>query len=167
MKSATRFFLLAAAAVMMAGPSASAQTTLATQNLSVSANLGSRASLTLGSATLTFPDADPATVSTLTAPLLTVGARARVAPGTAVSLTVLAGGDFVGPSTIPASDISWTAAGDASFVGGILNTTTAQSLAAFTGPGAHNGTQTYSMPNDWAYAPGAYAMTVTYTLSIP
>lgn len=167
MKTATRFVLLAAAGLLMTAAPSFAQTTLATQNLSVQATLGSRARLDLGTSTLTFPDADPATVTTLTAPALSVQARARVAQATQLQVTVLAGGDFAGAaSTIPASDISWTATGTG-FAAGALNTTTAQTLASFTGPGNHTGAQTYEMPNSWAYAPDSYSMTVTYTLAIP
>jgi hypothetical protein len=166
MKTATRFVLLATAALLVSTPLL-AQTTLASQNLTVQATLGSRARLDLGTSTLTFPDADPATVATLTAPALSVQARARVAPATQLQITVLAAGDFAGATaTIPASDISWTATGTG-FAAGGLNTLTAQNLANFTGPGNHTGTQTYQMPNSWAYAPDSYAMTVTYTLAIP
>lgn len=166
MKHAIRLTLLTGAAVLLAQSAVWAQ--LANQNLTVQATLAQRASINLSVATLTFPDADPAAQPTLTAPVLTVQARARVAPGTNLALTVLAGGDFtgVGGATIPATDISWTVTG-AGYAAGALSTVTPQGLGTFTGPGSHNGTQTYSMPNSWTYAPDTYSMTVTYTLSAP
>ena len=164
MKTATRFALLTAAGLFVTATPLLAQTSLATQNLTVQATLASRARLDLSTATLTFPDGDPATVPNLVAPGLGIQARARVAPATNLQITVLAAGDFVGASaTIPASDITWTVAG-AGFAAGTLNTATAQTLATFVGPGNHTGTQTYSLTNNWAYAPDSYSMTVTYTL---
>jgi hypothetical protein len=53
------------------------------------------------------------------------------------------------------------------FVAGTSSATVAQSVGAWTGSGARSGSQTYSLPNSWAYAPGTYTTTLNYTLSVP
>jgi hypothetical protein len=82
-------------------------------------------------------------------------------------LSVLAGDDLrSGVLTLPASTITWTAAG-AGFVAGTLNRTTAQTVGTWVGSGARTGNQSLLFANAWTYPIGTYTLTMTYTLSSP
>ena len=158
--------LSTAAAVLLMSSSAYAQAT-ATASLNVTVNVAARARLTLGAASITFADQDPATVPTLTAGALTVDVGARTAPASNVTLTVLATGDLTsGGNTIPVTTLAWTASG-AGFAAGASSAAVAQSVGTWTGPGARSGTQTYTLPNSWTYAVGTYTTTLNYTLTAP
>jgi hypothetical protein len=158
--------LLSSAVVLLMSSSAYAQAT-ANASLNVTVNVNARARLTLGSAALNFADADPATVPTLTAGALTVDVGARTTPTGNITLTVLATGDLAsGTDNIAITNLTWTATGTG-FTAGTSSAATAQSVGAWTGSGARNGSQTYSLPNSWAYAPGTYTTTLNYTLTVP
>jgi hypothetical protein len=153
-------------AVVLFSTSAYAQTT-ATGSVTVTVNVNARARLTLGAAAITFADADPDTQPTMNATPLSVSVGARTAPTGNVTLTVVATGDLAsGTDTIGIGNLTWSATGTG-FVAGTSNSTTAQSVGAWTGPGNRNGTQTYSLPNSWAYATGTYTTTLNYTLTVP
>ena len=155
---------LAAAAILFTSSSAYAQ--LATANINATAVVAARGRISL-TGTINFPDTDPFLSASINANPLTVQALARVAPGAGVSLTVQAGGNFVsGADTIAITNLTWAGAG-AGFAGTGTMNTTAQPVGTWTGPGANNGSQTYSLVNDWAYAPGNYSVTLTYTLTTP
>lgn len=155
---------LAAAVVLVTSSSAYAQ--LATANINATAVVAARGRITLTGA-IDFPDTDPFLFPTINALPLTVQALARVAPGAGVSLSVQSGGDFVsGGDAIAINNLSWATAGAGFNPTGTMNTT-AQPVGNWTGPGAHNATQTYTLVNDWAYAPGNYSVTLTYTLTTP
>jgi hypothetical protein len=97
-----------------------------------------------------------------------VQALARVALGAGVSLTVQAGGNFVsGTDSIAIGNLSWATTGAGYNATGTMSSATAQPVGNWTGPGGHNGTQTYTLVNDWNYAPGNYSVTLTYTLTTP
>ena len=157
---------LTAAALVLMSSSAYAQAT-ANATLNVTVTVNARARLTLGSAALNFADADPATVPTLTSGPMTVDVGARTSPTGNISLTVLATGDLAsGTDIIAIGGLTWAASGTG-FVAGTSSATIAQSVGAWQGSGARSGTQTYSLPNSWAYAPGTYTTTLNYTLSVP
>jgi len=40
-------------------------------------------------------------------------------------------------------------------------------VASWTGSGNRSGTQTFAMVNSWAYTPGSYSASATYTLTAP
>jgi hypothetical protein len=149
--------------VVAAGRVPAAQTSTATLN----ASINSVARLTLSSAALTFPDADPDTVPNIQASQgpITVTAKARTSPNGTVTLTVRATDQLrSGLNTIPASSVTWVATGGG-FSGGTLSETTAQTAATWTGSGVRTGTQTFFFRNLWSYATGTYTLTITYTLS--
>jgi len=149
--------------VMAAGRVPAAQTSNATLN----AAINSVARLSLSSAALTFPDADPDTVPSIQASQgpITVTAKARTSPNGTVTLTIRAGDQLrSGLNTIPESSITWVATGGG-FSNGTLSATTAQAVATWTGSGVHTGTQTFFFRNLWSYATGTYTLTMTYTLS--
>lgn len=164
--------LAAAAALALAGllVPAQADAAQATQNLTINATVAARATLTLGSATINFPDADPDAVPSIGAIENPVPVTAKVRTGatSTPTLTVLAGGDLTsGTDTIPISNVTWTA-GAAPFVGGTMSAATAQSAATFgTGSGSYSSTFSYFLANSWAYNTGSYTATVTYTLTAP
>ncbi len=171
--SATALGGLAASAALALGAvltPAPAEAATATQNLTINATVAARATLTLGSATINFPDADPDAVPSIGASENPVSVTARVRTGrtSTPTLTVLAGGDLTsGSDTIPISNVTWTAGG-APFVGGTMSAATAQSAATFsTGSGSYSSTFSYYLANSWAYNTGSYTATVTYTLTAP
>jgi len=169
-RHALRPVLLAAAAMLLAGAPLFAQTSTASVN--VTAIVGARATLTLGSNAVTFPDSDPDTVPTITAGGITISAKARTAAGNAVTLTVLATDDLMtgGGDTIGIAAITWTVGGDPGLAAGTMAKAPgpAVSLGSWTGSGNHNGgLQTYHMVNSWTYATGNYATTINYTLTAP
>src|SRR5512134_3350016 len=163
MKSITRFLFLAAAGVLLATSAAQAATD--TKSVTVSATVSATAKLTLGSATVTFNDADPDTVSSIVATGLSITAKAKTTTSGSVTLTVVSTDDLKsGSDTILASAVTWTSAGTGYTASGTMNKTTAQSVGAWTGSGSYAGTQTYALANSWSYATGSYNMTVNYTL---
>ena len=138
-----------------------------TQNATLNASINGLARLSLSSAALTFPDADPDTIPSIQAAQgpITLTAKARTSPNGAVTLTVLANGQLrSGVNTIPASNITWVASG-AGFSNGTLSAATSQIVATWTGSGVRSGTQTFFFKNLWSYATGTYTLTMTYTLS--
>ena len=138
----------------------------ANANINATVNVAARARITLTGA-IAFPDMDPTTNPTIDAAPLDVQVQARTAPGGAVTLTVVAGGDFVsGSDTIPVTNLSWVSSG-AGFVPGTMSQGTAQNVGTWSGPGARNGQQTYRLVNLWSYVPGNYSVTLTYTLTAP
>ena len=151
-----------------AAANASAQTT-ATGSLNVSVNVAGRAVLTLGAASITFADADPDTVTTLTSSGLNVTVKARTAPTANVTLTVLASGDLTAGAgiNIPVSSLTWSSASSGFVVNGANNVSTAQSVGTWAGSGARTGSLVFSLPNSWTYATGTYSTTLNYTLSVP
>lgn len=166
MKTATRFVLLGAAAVLATAVPVLAQQTQ-TASLNVTAQVSATAKLTLDTAAISFANADPDTVPSIAAAAITVDAKAKTTGNGAVTLQVQADGPLTsGSDTIAASSLTWTATG-AGFVAGTMSSASGQSLGSWTGPGNRSGTQTYSFANSWAYATGNYSMTVTYTLTAP
>ncbi|HSC26101.1 MAG TPA: hypothetical protein VLD67_02440 [Vicinamibacterales bacterium] len=168
MKKATWGAGVVAAGVALLASPASAQTVLTTAPLNVSVTVGNQARITL-TGSVDFADADPDVFPTLTATPLDVQARARVAPATTVNLTVMGGASHFDPATntIPVANLTWTSTGTGFTANGTMSDAAQQSVGSWTGPGAHSGTQTYSLVNSWAYAPGSHGMTLTYTLSTP
>ena len=157
--------LTTAAVVLLSSSSAYAQ--LATANIGATAVVGARGRITL-TGVINFADTDPFTNPTINAAPLSVQALARVAVGAGVSLTVQAGGNFVsGSDSFAINNLTWATACAGYTATGTMSSATAQPVGSWTGPGAHNGTQTYTLVNDWAYAPGTYSVTLTYTLTSP
>jgi hypothetical protein len=140
---------------------------LDTEQITATAVVAARGRITLTGA-INFPDTDPVGNPTINANPLTVDALARVAAGAGVSLTVVAGGNFVsGTDSIPIGNLSWATTGTGFNATGTMSSATAQPVGNWTGSGARTGTQTYTLVNDWAYAPGNYSVQLTYTLTTP
>lgn len=127
------------------------------------------AKLSLSATTLSFPDANPDLVPAIpsTGGAITITAKFRATPGSAVTLSVQSTDDLrSGVATIPSSAVRWTATGSG-FHDGTMNKTVAQAVATWMGSGARVGTQAYTLTNSWNYATGSYSTTFVYTLSAP
>ncbi|MCJ7641935.1 MAG: hypothetical protein MUO29_08590, partial [Desulfobacterales bacterium] len=124
--------------------------------LTVNATVSARATLTLGVATINFPDSDPTTVPSISATENPVSVTAKVRTGAAstATLTCIAGGALIsGTDTIAISNVTWTAGGNG-FVGGTMSSTLGQSAGSWTGSGNNSSTFSYSLANSWSYAAG-------------
>ena len=100
-----------AAVLLMAGQ---AEAVNATGTVNVNASVNAKAKLTISGGPVSFPDADPDTLATLTASALSIDVKARTATTGVSTLTVLAGGNLVsGTDSIPASNVTWTEIGRA------------------------------------------------------
>lgn len=164
----TRLLLVAviAAAIAMTQPLVAATST---GNVTVSSTVSATAKLTLGSATVSFANADPDTTPSIAATegAISVTAKAKTSAAGSVTLTIVAANDLTsGSDTIAISNVTWTVTG-AGFVAGTMNKTVAQSVASWTGSGERSGTQSYALANSWSYATGSYSVAATYTLTAP
>jgi hypothetical protein len=170
--SACRFRRLgrtAGAAILLLAGGASRAAAQETVVATLTANLGGIARLTVSTNTLTFPDADPDTIPRVASipPVVTIAAKARAGWLATVTLTVAVSDDLrAGVVTIPASELSWTAAGPG-FVGGTLNRSTPQLVASWSGSGERTGSQQYVFANRWSHPAGTYSLTLVYTLLSP
>ena len=125
-------------------------------------------SSTIGTATITFNDADPDVVTDVHVRLRSASTSrpARAAGGT-VTLTVQAAGPFTnGSANIPLNTLQWTATGNG-YQGGSSDSTTPQAVGSWTNSGNQSGSHTYTLPNSWSYATGTYNVTLNYTLATP
>ena len=159
----------AATAILMYSTSAYAQPVNLTQTLTATATVGNQAKLTvLG--TISFPDTDPDLPGAIpnSGGPVSIAAKARVADTTLVSLTVHSDKThFDSPgTTIPVGALKWSSSGGVFLPNGSM-ANAAQAVGSWTGPANHSGTQTFTLDNSWAYAPGSYSVTLTYTLSTP
>lgn len=159
---------VAAAGLLAVASSASAQPPV-NANINATVNVSARAVLDI-SGDVNFLDADPDLITTLTSNTITVGARARVAPTTSLTVTVVAASAFFdADSTIPVGAMQWTATGSAftPHSGSFMSSGTPVTVAGWTGPANQSGTQTFTLPNSWSYAPGVHTVVLTYTLATP
>lgn len=166
MKKAVWSSLVTAAAVLMfAAPAAAQQTDTGAINVTVQVN--ARAILTLGTAAVTFADADPDVTPTFTSGAIDIEVRARTGAGNVSTLTMQADGDLVsGTDSIGINNLTWTVTGTG-YQAGTANATTAQTVGSWTGPTSADGTHTFSLPNSWTYPVGTYTAVLNYTLSVP
>ncbi len=158
-----------AAAGPVVGFSATAYAQVVSTPLTVTVNVNAKAKLTLDVGAIAFADADPDVTAVMTSPdVVTIHVKARTSSGSNVTLTMQADGDLVSGVTdvINIGGLSWTATG-AGYVAGTANKGAAQSVGLWTGSGNPSGTNTFSLPNSWSYATGAYHATLTYTLTVP
>ena len=133
--------------------------------------LASGAQLTLGTNTISFPNADPDTTHVIPASQNSVTVRCRVtgAIGSNVTLSLRANGNLVsGSNSIPISNVTWTATGTG-YSSGTMNTTPVSvgSWPNTLGTKNYNGTFSYFLNNSWNYATGTYTASVVYTLTAP
>ena len=140
-----------------------------TKNLTINATVSAAAKLTVSTATLTFPSADPDGVPSIPATegVVNITTKARTGAAATVTLTLKADADLTsGSDTIAVSNITWTAGG-AGFVAGTMSATAQISVASWTGSGSRAGTQTFALANSWDYPAGNYSATAVYTLTAP
>ena len=135
----------------------------------LSVNLGSLARVAFASTSVAFPNADPDTVPLVAAVPAAIGitAKARTTRNAQVTLTVQSADDLrSGVTVLPASLVTWTAAG-AGFVAGTLSRSSAQVVGLWTGSGVRSGSQNFFFANSWSHPPGTYTITLVYTISAP
>jgi hypothetical protein len=164
----TRDVLLGIALVAMAAAQPLGAAT-ATGDLTVDATVAATATLTIGSAAINFPDANPDTTPSVSATEnpVSVVAKGRTSSGGTISLTLLAGGDLSGGgNTIGIDQVTWTGSG-AGFVNGTMNKTAAQSVGSWTNSGNRSGSLSFALANSWSYATGSYTASATFTLTAP
>lgn len=171
-------FLTLAALLVIGGNGLFAQTT---KDVTLTVSLSAWYNLTIGAAAVSFADESPATFDAAPANKTIAGSPANVnvaafavcAAGQTLKLTVKAGTDLTTgggtPLTIGIGAITWTASGDAGYVGGAMTTAPAgASAGSWTGSilHYHTGTFNYSFLRNYTnQAPGTYTATATYTLS--
>ena len=133
--------------------------------------IASGATLTLGSNTISFPNADPDATPAIPATQNSVSVRCRItgATGSNVTLTLQANGNLIsGGNSIAISNVTWTATGSG-YSSGTMNTTpvTVGSWPNTSGSKTYNGTLSFFLKNSWGYATGNYTASVVYTLTAP
>lgn len=156
----------AVAAVALVQPLSAATDT---KPITVSASVAASAKLTLSIATVSFPDADPDLVPSISNSegAVTVTAKGKTTTGSNVALTLQAAGDLAsGSDTIPISNVTWTAAG-AGFVAGTMSSTSAVSVGSWANSGNRTGQLSFFLLNSWDYEVGSYSVGATYTLTAP
>jgi hypothetical protein len=137
--------------------------------LTINATVAARAKLVIAPSTINFPDADPDVTPSIPANenSVIILANVRTSSAGVSTLTCLANGDLLaGSSSIPISNVSWTAAGPG-YVNGTMSNSAAQAVGSWTGSGGNVGNLDFSLANSWAYNIGSYTQTVTYTLTAP
>ena len=165
--TAPRRLLVVFVAWMVAAPAARAAAQA--QSATLAANFSTVAKLTLSTATISFPDADPDAIPLIpsTGGPVFISAKARATPGAQVVLTVVAADDLrSGVNVISASNITWTATGPG-FVGGTLSSSSPVTVGAWSGSGVRTGTQQLYFTNLWSHPTGTYTVSLLYTLTAP
>jgi hypothetical protein len=140
-----------------------------TKSVTINATVSAAASLTVSTATPTFPNSNPETARGIGPDegVVSVTAKARTSAGSPVTLALNAAADLKsGSDTIPISNINWTASG-AGVVPRTMAVLTEVTVASWIGSGDRSGAQTFAMANSWDYARGSHTATATYTLTAP
>jgi hypothetical protein len=161
--------LLVGMGLMVAGVAANAAQD--TGSVTVTAQVDSKAKLTLGRNTLTFADASPTTTPSVTdaAGAINIDVKARTKQGGAISL-MMTGSDLsgtVGGNTITADKVSWSASGDAGFVTSGSSSTSAQSVGSWTDSKDVNANFSFAFANSYLYASDTYTGSLSFTLTSP
>lgn len=138
--------------------------------------------LSLTSTSISFPDANPTTVPVVSANTsVTVKVDVSNSGGNTWSVHGLAGGDLSntvgGTSTIPISNVSWTATqvsqncgNGCSCLAGTMSKTSSSNLITGRGDTPGGGFQcleNFSLVNQWNYNTGSYIQTFTITATSP
>jgi len=163
MKKVSLVLAIGLALVLMAGGAFAASDA---KNLTVNATVSATAKLSLDKNSISFPDADPDTTSSIASSNnpVTITAKVKTGGGTTATLTHLAADDLKsGSDVIAIGNVTWTASGTG-FQGGAMSTT-AQTAGSWTTSGNRDGTFNYFLTNSWDYAVGSYTASSTYTLS--
>jgi len=165
--------VLAILALMLMGAGAAWGAT-ATKDVTLSATVSSAAKLTLATSTVTFPDADPDTVPSISANEngAVVTAKVKTGSATTATLKVLAADDLKsGSDVIPITNVTSTAtntSGSFFLAGPVTWSNTSPGATVGQGnSGSFAGTFSWFLANSWAYATGSYTATATYTLTAP
>jgi hypothetical protein len=147
----------------------------ATKDVTLSATVSSAAKLTLSTSTITFPDADPDTVTSIPATQNGAVVTAKIKTGStagSATLKVLAVDDLKsGSDTIPITNVTSTATNTTGtfFSAGPVtwSKTTPGATVGQGNSGSFAGTFNWFLANSWDYPIGAYTANATYTLTAP
>ena len=138
--------------------------------LTVNATVSATAKLAFDQTTISFPNKDPDTDTSIPSSPASViiTAKAKTGKTSTADLTCLATGDLTATGdNIAISNVTWTGSGTGFNATGTMNKTTAQPVAHWTGSGNRSGTNSYSLANSWDYSTGDYTQSVVYTLVAP
>lgn len=147
-----------------------------TANVTLSATVASTAKLTLATTSITFPDADPDTVTNIPANEKNIVVTAKVkTPSSANSATlkVLAADDLKsGPTdVISITNVTSTATnttGSFFTPGPVIWSKTGEGATVGQGnSGSYAATFNWFLANSWTYPVGSYTATAIYTLTAP
>ncbi|MGO9020402.1 MAG: hypothetical protein ACLQVJ_18855 [Syntrophobacteraceae bacterium] len=128
------------------------------------------ATLTINTASITFPSANPDLVPSVAATqgLVPVTASVQIEDQSTVTLTALAGGDLVsGGNKIPITAVSWTADNNSGLIAGTMSKDTPVLAGSWMSSNSYSGTFSFFLANSWSYATGTYSQIITYTLTAP
>jgi len=134
-------------------------------SLSFSQSLG----LTINPTSIVFPDADPDTTPSISAPsvvIVSVSVSGIPANQTWRLIHRSNGNLQSGTQTIAITNVTWTATPQPPFRNGTMRTTN-QTAGSGTGNISVNGNFQYFLRNQWTYRPGNYTASTTFTLSSP
>jgi hypothetical protein len=129
--------------------------------------------LTVGQTTISFPDANPDLVPSITSTPTPVAVTVRVTGngGRPWSLTIAAADHLrSGASVIAINNVTWTSSTTANgfLAGGALAVSPAQTVASGTGNmNTRTSNLTFQLANLWTFDPGNYSTSATFTLSAP
>jgi hypothetical protein len=147
-----------------------------TASVTLSATVSSMATLTLGTSTVTFANANPTTTANVQATeqniAVTASVRTASSPVGTATLYVLAADDLKsGTDVIPITAVTSTAANTSGtfFAAGPV-TWSKSSQGALVGSGNSGyftGTFNWFLANSWTYPTGSYGTTAIYTLTAP
>jgi hypothetical protein len=121
-------------------------------------------------ASISFADADPDTTPSIASANVTVNYKVTGNAAGAWRITILSGTDLTsGGSTIPISNVTWTATPAPPFQAGTMSRTVQQTMASGTGnvSTTRTGTVVFRLANSWSYNVGTYAATFTLTMTAP
>ena len=135
--------------------------------LSITANVGNQAKLSISPGSITFADTSPETASIPANQAVSVSSKVRKGTSSAALTCYAPNLSDGGTNSIPITNVTWTT-GSSSYQNGTMNTSASpQTLGTFTASGTFDGTVNYLLANSWAYVPATYTTTVTYSLSAP
>lgn len=118
-------------------------------------------SLSMGAPALHFQATNPGTQPTVPAAENPVAVSVSYSGTSHWALSVLADGDLLSTgSSIPISQVRWTANG-AAFNSGTLSKTSSQVVG--TGDVSATGSLSFFLADNWSFAAGSYAQTITFT----
>jgi hypothetical protein len=167
--------LLAILAITLAGAGVAFGQATTSGTVSITAEISPIAELTLGAATVDFPNTTPTNNGTLTA-AVTTAVTANVRTAGLATLVATANHDLksIGGDTIPIGNVFSSIDSDHGFfiTGAQAMSTTGTTVGGGASggggiSGSYTGLWTWTFTNQWTYKTGNYSATISYLLSAP